>query len=34
VDGGEWVAPPGLVTVSDEFGGEAGLLVIDQPGLL
>ena len=34
VDGGEWVAPPGLVTVSDEFGGEAGLLLIDEPGLL
>jgi hypothetical protein len=28
VNGGEWVAPPGLVPLKDEFGGVSGLLVI------
>lgn len=28
VDGGEWVAPPGLSAVRDEFGGVVGLLVV------
>jgi hypothetical protein len=28
LDGGPWVAPPGLTTVRDEFGGEVGLLVV------
>jgi hypothetical protein len=28
VDGGEWVAPPGLLDVEDEFGGRVGLLVL------
>jgi hypothetical protein len=28
VDGGPWVAPPGLTVVRDEFGGEVGLLVV------
>ena len=31
-DGGRWLVPPGLVGVKDEFGGEAGILVIgDRP---
>jgi hypothetical protein len=28
VDGGEWIAPPGLLDVEDEFGGRVGLLVL------
>jgi 1,4-alpha-glucan branching enzyme len=28
VNCGEWVAPPGLVPLKDEFGGISGLLVI------
>lgn len=28
VDGGAWRAPPGLVVVADELGGQAGLLVV------
>lgn len=28
VDGGEWIAPPGLPDLEDEFGGRVGLLVI------
>lgn len=28
VNGGEWVAPPGLVAVRDEFGGSSGVLVV------
>jgi 1,4-alpha-glucan branching enzyme len=28
VDGGRWVAPPGLASRSDEFGGTVGLLVL------
>ena len=28
IDGGPWIAPPGLSTVRDEFGGEVGLLVV------
>ena len=27
IDGGEWVAPPGLTTVESEFGGTVGLFV-------
>ena len=31
-DGGRWLVPPGLVGIKDEFGGEAGILVIgDRP---
>lgn len=31
-DGGRWLVPPGLTGVRDEFGGEAGILVIgDRP---
>ena len=28
VDGGAWVAPPGLTVVKDEFGAEVGILVV------
>jgi hypothetical protein len=28
IDGGEWVAPPGLAVVDDDFGGKVGLLVV------
>ena len=28
VDGGPWMAPAGVTTVKDEFGGEAGLIVV------
>jgi hypothetical protein len=31
-DGGRWLVPPGLIGIRDEFGGEAGILVIgDRP---
>jgi hypothetical protein len=29
VDGGPWVAPPGLLTTKDEFGGVVGILTIE-----
>ncbi|HEY9230258.1 MAG TPA: glycogen-binding domain-containing protein [Gemmatimonadaceae bacterium] len=29
VDGGAWLAPPGLLTSKDEFGGVVGILVIE-----
>jgi hypothetical protein len=29
VDGGAWVAPPGMTTTSDDFAGEVGLLVVE-----
>jgi hypothetical protein len=29
VDGGEWLVPPGLLSMVDEFGGSVGLLVIE-----
>lgn len=29
LDGGTWRAPPGTTRTSDEFGGEAGLLVVE-----
>jgi len=29
VDGGDWVVPPGLLSLKDEFGGSVGLLVIE-----
>jgi hypothetical protein len=28
VNGGSWGAPPNLPHVTDEFGGEAGLLIV------
>jgi hypothetical protein len=30
VDGGGWIAPPGLTTMSDDFAGEVGVLVIED----
>lgn len=30
VDGGSWVAPPGLTTMSDDYAGEVGVLVIER----
>jgi hypothetical protein len=30
VDGGAWIAPPGLTAIRDEFGGASGLLVIRE----
>lgn len=29
VDGGNWLVPPGLLSLKDEFGGSVGLLVIE-----
>jgi hypothetical protein len=29
VDGGGWIAPPGLTTISDDFAGEVGVLVVE-----
>jgi hypothetical protein len=29
IDGGAWVAPPGLLTSTDEFGGVVGILVVE-----
>ena len=29
LDGGTWIAPPGLLAMRDEFGGTVGLLVVD-----
>lgn len=28
IDGGAWIAPPGLTVARDEFGGQVGLLVV------
>lgn len=28
VDGGAWIAPPGLTPIRDEFGGEGGILIV------
>jgi hypothetical protein len=28
IDGGPWIAPPGLTAARDDFGGEVGLLVV------
>jgi hypothetical protein len=30
LNGGRWMVPPGLPSISDEFGGSAGLLVIES----
>ena len=32
-DGGRWLVPPGLIGIRDEFGGEAGVLVIGDRSL-
>jgi len=29
VDRGQWIAPPGLLTTRDEFGGVVGILTIE-----
>lgn len=29
IDGGSWVAPPGLLTSRDEFGGVVGILIVE-----
>lgn len=29
IDGGKWLVPPGLLALSDEFGGTVGILVIE-----
>jgi hypothetical protein len=29
IDGGDWVVPPGLLALKDEFGGSVGLLVVE-----
>jgi hypothetical protein len=29
VDGGQWMVPPGMLTMKDEFGGVTGLLVVE-----
>lgn len=29
VDGGQWMVPPGILSMADEFGGTVGLLVIE-----
>ena len=29
IDGGKWIVPPGLLSMSDEFGGAVGLLVVE-----
>jgi 1,4-alpha-glucan branching enzyme len=28
VDGGPWIAPPGLATITDDFGGRVGVFVV------
>ncbi len=30
IDGGKWIAPPGVPTIRDDFNGEVGVLVIKQ----
>lgn len=29
IDGGQWIVPPGLLAMADEFGGIVGLLVVE-----
>ncbi len=29
IDGGKWMAPPGLLTLEDEFGGTVGLIIVE-----
>jgi 1,4-alpha-glucan branching enzyme len=28
LDGGPWIAPPGLTPIKDEFAGEGGILIV------
>jgi len=30
IDGGQWIAPPGVPTLKDGFNGEVGVLVVRQ----
>ncbi len=30
LDGGEWIVPPGLLSMLDEFGGRVGLLIVES----
>ena len=29
IDGGAWLAPPGLMTSTDEFAGVVGILIVE-----
>ena len=29
VDGGAWIAPPGLASMTDDFAGEVGIFVVE-----
>ena len=29
VDGGHWIAPPGLASADDDFAGEVGIFVVE-----
>jgi hypothetical protein len=29
LNGSEWLVPPGLLSMLDEFGGRVGLLIVD-----
>jgi hypothetical protein len=29
VDGGQWVAPPGLASLDDEFAGKVGIFFVE-----
>jgi len=29
MDGGKWIAPPGVLTLEDEFGGAVGLIIVE-----
>jgi hypothetical protein len=29
INGGKWIVPPGLLAMSDEFGGTVGLLIVE-----
>lgn len=33
LDGRQWVVPPGLVVITDEFGGSFGVLTVPAPGM-
>jgi hypothetical protein len=30
IDGGQWIAPPGMPTITDGFNGESGVIVVKQ----
>lgn len=33
IDGGAWIVPPGMTTMTDDFAGEVGILMIDGAGI-